>query len=325
MISHKSKSYLIDNIGFRSGMNLFCDHMQAEMRDEELVLDVAYPGLDNSTFYVSNKILRIWKFIRWLISNKYKIKSADYDRVYMNFYGTGVDRLTLWFLPITDIILHELYYLDEIRTNVRIPSRFSKARIFVMNDNLKEFLELRNFRVFRIDHPVIEKPRSKKQHRKGILLPGNIRRSKGYRNLLSQLRFVDVPVTIIGRDRENLIKDLSLIRQFEHINFISDEDFKQALVDFEFVILPYEVVSQSGILDIAIGLGVQCVCSNIKYFDEICKSYPGLLKTYDLYDKKSLVEVLTQNRNDEIKEFMNSRRIYIEENRFKLLWSGWKN
>lgn len=315
-----STAIVVDNIGTQSGMHELCMYMKSQMDSEGIHTDLAYPGHSlYKSFYGVNMILQVWRFFKFVMLVRRRHAVENYTRIYLNYYGTMLDRIMLNSLAVTDVILHELKYIDDIKSEVRVPKKFRKLNIYVMNTALES--SLRNYRIHttRVDHPVIYGLLERKTLRKGILLPGNLRRTKGYQRILLTLKNTDIPITIIGRDREGLVAELKGIRDFIYIDYISDEDLKQALVDFEFVVLPYEKVNQSGLLDMAIGLGVRCICSDISYFAIKQERYPRLLKTYSVEDPNSLINALSYNDFD-FNAFVEERNRYISDSRFSRIW-----
>jgi glycosyltransferase involved in cell wall biosynthesis len=108
-----------------------------------------------------------------------------------------------------------------------------------------------------------------------FLFIGHIRKEKGIGNLihawsmLSHDGFDKSILTIAGNDDLNLGRDaLKLPNCITKFGYIDDEDFEALIQDTDYVVLPYEGGTNSGVLSAATSFGKPCITSMIPCFSQ---------------------------------------------------------
>lgn len=135
------------------------------------------------------------------------------------------------------------------RRHLQKEVRFTDHPIFLSSFVSQSYPEIHNPLVFSLDAlPLI--PQSKKMER--ILIPGRIRKYKGFENVFRYLSTLpdDVEILIAGQGRFKVPKLIT--RKFRLINeWIPAKDFERLIMESSHVLLPYIEATQSGIISIA--------------------------------------------------------------------------
>jgi glycosyltransferase involved in cell wall biosynthesis len=129
-----------------------------------------------------------------------------------------------------------------------------------------------------IRFPVENRRMSKVRQRDGqvkFLFIGHLRKEKGIINLIkawSLLNPADVSVanlTIAGSDFLNMGSDaVNLPNCTTKFGYIDDEEFEALIEDTDYVVLPYEGGTNSGVLSTATSYEKPCITSNIPCFSQ---------------------------------------------------------
>ena len=320
-----SRVVLIDNIGTRAGMDQLCDYTIGEMQKDSIEGIAIYPGSPHTVnFHLGSRVVKMFKFLFNLISEILFLRKYKPNRVYLNYYGTLIDRVTLKYIGVTDVVIHEFKYLDARLHNkkMRIPRKLRHARLYVFSEHNMTLLESVGLTPFKIAHPIMDEFNNSSVSNEGLLLAGNIRKSKGYIEFFELVKSdpaFSEDVLIVGIDRDNMLDSCKSKYNFRHIPFVSKESLNEYIVNCKYLVLPYIIISQSGILDKAIGLGKKCICSDIPYFINLHERYPDLIEIYDRNSYESFRQA--QRRvNSNRKDFIQSRAKYIEDNNYGNLW-----
>lgn len=160
-----------------------------------------------------------------------------------------------------------------------------------------------------------------------ILFFGQIKKVKGLEILLEALNIVlgsgrKIHLTIAGKpskidfERYNqMINDLSLRDNVTTIlRYINDEEIDTLYQNNDLVILPYRVISQSGILLLSMSYGLPVLTSDLPAFTDVIKDgFNGFLfesgkpnslanKLVEIYDNRDLLREVAINSNQVIRD-----------------------
>ena len=93
------------------------------------------------------------------------------------------------------------------------------------------------------------------------------------------------------------------------IRYINDDEMKYLFSHTDYVVLPYRVTYQSGVIEMAFNYCKPVLASDIPYFIDVLKSYPsfGLITGLDSKSFKNNIKKLS---NLSINDFYNTKDVY---------------
>lgn len=281
----------------------------AEIHSNFSIDDTTNPSIEN--IYIGNKISKLLKLIK-LLPNFAKdvIKNKNNKFVYMT-YGEIIDCLMIAifviFHPKPMLDVHEFISLDK--QNNKLYNWLFKMlyrRIYAViyhSERSKQYLNKIHYcgnKLFvphfkyefskeyapqSIDTEIIKSCKTSKIK---ILFFGHMRKSKGIdmvlnsisitpKNVLDNLHFI-----FAGSDPHGIVKnklmDLNEKASLSTIlRYIQDEELNYLFDNADLILLPYEEVSQSGILETAVYFRKPMILSDIAYFKSFATAFPSFV------------------------------------------------
>lgn len=325
------KLFIYDIIGIKSGMNYYLDSFQKLLKSNGInaVVRSNYVN-DGLIFYRSifteNLLINIINVFFNLI--KFNLKTIfSKDISIFLFYGTYVDLIFfLFFFRNKKVIidLHETFKRESNSIFLKLATtllfKFSKNKVIYHTKEFESFFLNCGFSNEIIYAPHFKYSIKKNYQTKNLgldiisaiekasvnyLLFGNITEEKGILELLglikslnNKARFSNVNFIITGQDVNGIIKRYSLKSTgnlkiiTRHVN---DDELIYLFNSCCFVLLPYKSVSQSGVLEMAIHFDKQIITSKLKYFKDILSKYNSFGYSFDLFDNKSFINVISKS------------------------------
>jgi glycosyltransferase involved in cell wall biosynthesis len=160
-----------------------------------------------------------------------------------------------------------------------------------------------------------------------FLFFGNIRPSKGIVDLLAATELLKsgrIKIIIAGQDIFNTIKEHKKTHLINEsvvliLRLINDDEMKYLFTNSDVVLLPYESISQSGVLQSAVAFKKPLVTSDIPYFKEIINNLPSFGKYADTKNPQAFIDSLVHFAEVDIKEEFYSKadmEKYYESEKF---------
>lgn len=142
---------------------------------------------------------------------------------------------------------------------------------------------------------------------------GYLRKEKGVNTLIDawrkiQQEYKNIKLVVAGRIPHNLNYDFTNLCNFELIDrFLTDDEFIKFVKESDYVILPYSVGTNSGILSTVSSLGKPSITSNLQMFKESKFVLEELMFNKD--DPAALYELLKKIIENHNKNYFNLCRM----------------
>jgi len=161
-----------------------------------------------------------------------------------------------------------------------------------------------------------------------FLFFGNIRESKGVLDLLTACSLINDPgikIIIAGQDVFNIIDDCKIKNLIAPniqliIRHINDDELSYLFTKCDFILLPYNDISQSASIEMAIAFKKPILTSNIEYFKAIIDAYPSFGKYIDTKNHIAFADNLLQlSQNHSNQAFYNTYDVekYFQNDEFE--------
>lgn len=359
--SRSMKIILFDIIGQKSGCKYydtaFYKQLLVHGYDAEVHSNFSVnqktPTIEN--IYTGNKIQKIFHLLRLLPSFVLDVlRNRNNIYVYMT-YGEAVDGLLIFLLlifhPKPTLDVHEFISLDKegnsfyskffsllyrkIYTVIYHSERseyyldsihYTGRRLFVPHFKY-EFTK--DYNIDKIDESVRSAVAANKIN---ILFFGHMRKSKGINLVFDSIEESDVSVLkhlhfiFAGDDSQSIVKRNigsidSKISCSTILRFIDDSELNYLFDAVDLVLLPYEEVSQSGILETAVYFRKVMVLTDIAYFKTFSSSYPSFSYMIEKNNPKMLAMTYREIVESGIKHYSQQdvNRFY-ETDKFDLFF-----
>jgi glycosyltransferase involved in cell wall biosynthesis len=130
-----------------------------------------------------------------------------------------------------------------------------------------------------------------------VLFFGHIRKSKGIKEFISHANEIqdsrmksNFHFIVAGNDTHDLYAQNTFSDSVSHstlLRKVSDDELDQLFRSVQSIILPYKVISQSGILEMAIKYRVPVLCSDLEFFTTYLSEYQSFGEIFTLGDQGS--------------------------------------
>jgi Glycosyltransferase len=324
---------IVDRIGVHSGMHYYDSSFLKELKtiDSEVEIISNYRVKEEGQLLIYNFYkglflkrctLLILSFIRLFCYLSIKKKY----HLILTFYGDWLDVLFLLVCRIATkkIILdvHEVIALDKQSNKVLYKTikffvnRLSSSVISHSKRTNDLLLTLKyNKKIFYVPHFKYDFSDIESKlvgydiqkifikSRINILFFGQIRQSKGVDVLYNALNEIDpsilskIHIVIAGRDKEGLLNEIVLNTNVSTSiidRYILDNEMYYLYNNTDYVILPYNEVSQSGILEAAIYFRKQLILSNLNNFKSVLNLYPSFGYIFESQNSEKLKALILE-------------------------------
>jgi len=334
------KIFILDFIGIHSGMNYYNDALIKLLSDKGISVELLSNYSTDSgkpftkNIFTGNKITKLYRFVQFYLKVLIKVLMFRKNYFIIYFYGGKIDALlllTTFFSSKIILDIHDVYALDSSkigrakyiidflisnRINYLISHSDKNKQILNMINYKKEIIEVPHFK-YNIDsistgRISIELEKAIETNKINILFFGNMRLSKGIDILLDTIiniqnveKFISsFNFIIAGKD------NIGISEQYCNLNknmikfvlkHIDDNELSYLFKKSDYIILPYREISQSGVLEMAIGYKKPVLLSDIEYFKKYIEKYSsfGLLFTNSQEGIRNVLEnVFTISANN---------------------------
>ena len=361
------KFILFDIIGMKSGCKYYdvafykqlLNHGFAAEIHSNFSIDESKPAIIN--IYEGTKISKILNLIKLFPQFIGDVISNRNNRFVYLTYGEIVDCILIFILillhpkPILDV--HEFISLDK--KNNRLYCLFFKFlyrhiyAVIYHSQRSENYLEKINYSGKRlyVPHFKYEFPQNYKlenlsneiihsyhPNKINILFFGHMRKSKGInvvldsinnttQDILHKLHFIfagDDSHGIVMNKMQDITSKASV---FTILRVIKDEELNFLFKKADLILLPYEEVSQSGILETAVYFRKPMVLSDITYFSNFTSQFPSfayLIRQNDSFMLSNIYNEIYKNgvkhyKENEIEKFYEKEKYDIFFNNLNLL------
>mgnify|MGYP001234315631 FL=1 len=313
----------------------------------------------NYTFgnlWKKNKVFRFILFFRGYLKSFYFAKNKKIQLVHLHFFHFTFRHFILMFLSRL-FSFKVIITVHDIFSFFNISNRFSEYFILKwadgiivhnqasLNDLMGKHPNLSRINVIHHGNYLpfinkIDKKYNNSEHLK-ILFFGQIKEIKGLDILLEALKIanennVKIHLTIAGKPSRTdfdkyakLIDDYSLIENITLIlRYIDDSEIQKLYEKSDLIVLPYKMISQSGVLLLSMSYGLPALTSDLPAFTEIITDNstgftfetgnPQSLanKLIDINNNRSLLQKITVNSNKLIESKFDWKRIGEKTKKF---------
>lgn len=355
------KIVLFDVIGQKSGMDYYDTAFYSQLRSNGFDAEIhsnysigkGKPFITN--IYEGNKVKKIFNLLKLLpvfIKDVCRNRKSAY--VYMAF-GEWVDMVLICLLlvfhpkPILDV--HEFVSLDK-EGNRKYTKVFEMLykHIYALiyhSERSERYLDRISFggkRLY-VPHFKYEFPKSYNtlelngsvinsisSHHINILFFGHMRKSKGINFVFDSIKKTEADVLkrlhfiFAGNDAHLIVKKRigeikELVSCSTILRFIEDEELNYLFDNTDIVLLPYEEVSQSGILEAAVYFRKKMILTDIPYFKSFSQQYPSFSYIVEKGNITALSTVYKEICYNGIKAYMQQDiEQFYETNSFKVFF-----
>lgn len=347
------KVYIVDAIGFHSGVKYYIDSFQNSLEKE---LGVSVSILSNynrfgkpffGNFYSGNILKRI--LILLLGSFKLFLKTlfGKEDIFIVISYGTFVDALLVicsLFSKNMIVDIHEVieqgsenkYFYNILFKiifkhvdSVVIHSEKSAAMLKKLNYQGEciffPHLKYNTDDCYNQDNLSDPVKFSIKENKIGLLFFGNITYSKGVDVLINCVKSLNdsvkdrLNIIIAGKNLDNTLENCDVNDDVFSITIqhLNDDEMKYLYSKTEYVVLPYRQTTQSGVLEMAFHYKKPVLVSNIPYFSMMLNDFPSFGFITEL-DEVSMHNSIEKIINDDIGKYYNTEDLQKYNNRDEL-------
>jgi len=334
------KIKLFDLIGIKSGMNFYSEAFYEFLTKNGVETQIVSNFAHNNAkaflpnIFISGKLKNIANlFICYIKLVRYILKLGKNDYIVVFVYGLVIDiplLLLAKFSKRVIIDIHEVISLDNksgfldnvfkflYRTSPNKVISHSEKTDTVLGDigykHKAFFVPLFPYHINteydfeKVSEEVIYTFKSNLTY---FLFFGNIRASKGITDLLSAIALVSDPnvqVVIAGQDVSGIINDYKKVNNVaNNVNLITrhinDDELTYMFTKSNFILLPYDDISQSASIEVAITFKKPILTSNIKYFKTIIDLHPSFGEYFDTKNKTLFANklmVYAQKKSDQL-------------------------
>lgn len=288
--NHQNKSQQLPNIfegpGFKKVFNLLISYfklvtliIRLKKKDEYIVVLLYGTHLDIPLFLIG-------KFSKKVVFDVHETMALDYKNPFLRkilyyFYRTCPNKIIAHSAKIKNI-LSELSQKADIITvplfpNYTDPNYETKK---IGEDVIKIFDDNNSF---------------------NYLFFGNVRPSKGVFDLLAATEILtddnNINIIIAGQDIFNTIEEYKARYPIKNnvkliLRLLNDDEMKYLFINSNATLLPYNSVSQSGVLQTAASLKTPILTSDIPYFKGVINELPSFGKYTNTTDHENFRDVL---------------------------------
>jgi len=269
--------------------------------------------------------------------------------VYLS-YGQKIDRPFLWLSKFNKnrfcVDIHEVY---DIGTSLsesekkKIDRLFQKSIRYVISHSTstKDKLVSMNYSGTILNVPHVhyngltelsfdkineEVRKSILPNRVNILFFGHLRRSKGISKLFELMNNVEnqdllekFNIVIAGNDTKNIIGEDSLkfksgISNAQILRYISDEEMAFLYSESDYCILPYSIISQSGVVEMAVQFQTPLLLSDIPEFEQYINDHPSFGHLFSI-EKQHEFEELLNNISQQSTDYYKIEEVEVHKNK----------
>jgi glycosyltransferase involved in cell wall biosynthesis len=318
------KIYLHDLIGTHSGVHYYLNTFAKKIKKHNIDVSIKsnYSSNNNISYYpflfrgglIKKLFLLSYSYAKFFLAI---CKLKKNEIIIVSLYGTYVDFGLLMISKISskNVLLDVHEIVDENFIGLTLRRLFiygfkvCENPIITHSKKVTANLQLNDYKNKVIQTPHIHYEIDKSCNLKNVmddvkksfedgftyfLFFGNIIPSKGIFELLSTIEKIDfnnskIRIIIAGKDRLNCIKDYSNYEEISQksillLKHINDDEMNYLFNKSDYLLLPYQDIAQSGVLEMAINFRKPILSSNIKYFKDKFSKYPSFGKPLDTND-----------------------------------------
>ena len=279
------------------------------------------PGIEKKTFDVRE----LYRIIKWIKSHRFDVIFIESLHLWNIVIMIFCSKRTLIMQMIHDVIPHRG---DKQEKNVYLMNKIvCKLADYIVLCNQKYVPKLAEIygvpeqRIRFVDmwrrFPKYTEPHYSKQ----VLFFGRINPYKGVDNLLEIARNChEIQFNIVGRvdsQVQELAYELSKLPNVAMSNgYVTDKEMAEAFIKADWVILPYNSATQSGVVIDAYRYSRPCIAFNVGAIDEqICDGFSGYLisKGNNLAFSEKLRQAINMNKEEYRKMSLNAYKYGLKK------------